>query len=445
MLFSCSKEDEFIKNSEENENKYSSRSSNVKIDTIAASKELSLAIGRTLIKDPVLTKEITNLVQDFDDFGNFISISTLLKNQYLSPKYEQDRISELKFDFSKYQIDKFKSALNDELKERNFEYINLYEIGNGEINFEIISSLNLSLFFPYLENHNWESLNEFTVTYENESEDDDQEAFLIKKGVEKFESHRIKEDDQLFGFPTLAIIPLEPFYNYGVPLGPVQWDNNGYPIKVIIPNSPIQGTRTLLTKNYKPNKLAVNSVLETNIPKVRITGADWKRNLSSSLRISILRASSSLAINSNGTYTAVADSYYFYKEFSGRNCRKSQWVDVHWQWDPNWRAIEASQQIVVLNRRKNADTTTVSVNAKNSMNSQGQYTPEITTSVNHTSSEGKTINRGNREIDRDQALITIIDGAESHNETYHYNGINNSVRKIDRFQYFFQYYYTNLD
>lgn len=441
MLNSCSQDNEISSNPTTEENNSSKKLSREEINKVVTSKEISIAIARVLSNNPELKFSLTDLVNKFDDFGDFVSLASLFGYNQLAPQYEKDRINELGFDFSEYPVEQFKTLLREEVINHADEYQYLINIGNGELNFEILSSLDLSLFFPYLEEHNWEILNEFAVSYENNSEADIQEAFTVRKGTRELEQFEIINDDQVFKIATLAITPLEDFYNYGKTLGPIKWNPDGGFTKVELP--PLQGNRKLLTQNYRSDRLGENSILETNIPKIRITNNDWKRNLSSSLRMSFTRASSKLAINSNGTYTAVADSYHYYKEFSGKNLRKAEWVDVHWQWDPNWTATEASQQIIVLNRRSNAGTASVSANVQSSVNAQGQYTSNVTTTVTYTATEPKTILRGNREIDRDQAVSTNINGAESHNQTYNYNGINSSVRKVDLFEYFFQYYYTN--
>lgn len=440
-LYSCNSDDIITvdENISYNEKTTLSRS---EIDTVQLSKEISLVLGNVVNQRPDIASKLSELVSDFDSFGEFISLASILQNVEKAPNYERQRIEEKDFNFGKYSLDEIKDLLVNEINKNNDQYKLLSSLNINKGNIEELSNYELGIAFPYLENHHWNDVNEFGVTFENWSDNDIQDAFLFRRDGTEGIPFKIEKEEQLERIPIIAVTPLEDFYNYGIPIGPIKWQGNT-PIKVTLP--PLQGNRTLLKQNYNPNRLSENSVLETNIPKVRVRGTDWKRKLSTSLRISVLRASTSLALDQDGTYKPVSDTYYYNIEFSRKNLKNHQWRDVYWQWDPNWNATEGSQQIVILNKRKNAGNTTVAVNTKVNVDSQGNATPETTMTFTHTSTEPKSINRGNREIDRKQALTTIINGAESHNETYNHNGVNYSVRKVDLFDYFFEYYYTNLD
>jgi len=113
--------------------------------------------------------------------------------------------------------------------------------------------------------------------------------------------------------------------------------------------------------------------------------------------------------------------------------------------DPNWHKVKGSQQIAVWTKRKNSSESSVDVKTEIKLDAQGNYTPTTSVSANNTLRSGeKAIFRGNAELDRYQVLTTVIGGSEYDNATYNENGLNLSIRRISSFEYFFDYYYTNL-
>ncbi len=55
----------------------------------------------------------------------------------------------------------------------------------------------------------------------------------------------------------------------------------------------------------------------------------------------------------------------------------------------------------------------------------------------------KAIHRGNKELSRNFVLSTIVGGAEYDASTYNYNGINYSLRRVSKFEFFFVHDYTS--
>lgn len=279
-------------------------------------------------------------------------------------------------------------------------------------------------------------------------------------------------DDYLYVNPTVAIIPIEKDYlgedvkvTTDKGIGHIINPNKSYDEIIheygqiydfvglgLVNNLDIIDAinvpqRVRLTNNINPYSFFNEKhVLTCFIPKVRITNKKWKRLLSKAHRTRIARAGSTVAINSNNTFSASPGTFYFDFDISRSDLKNKRWKNVNLMFDPNWHKTKGTQQIIVWTKRSNASNSTVNVKNEIKIDGQGNYTPTTSVSLSYnTSSELKAIFRGNIELDRDQLLTTVVGGSEYENETHSHNSLDLSVRKVaTHFEYFFDYYYTNL-
>ncbi len=424
--------------------------------------EISKLVGMAL-QDKSLRKHVLSEMKSIDAYGKSISLAYLLGNENNVSSYEKRKLEKLSNETGKRisSNGKFKEKLTNLFHEKKKEFPQLTKaissnnntatgkLANLEIT-QYMEESNLEMYFPYEENFNWDEIDEYSVTFEDNNPYAIHEGFMIN-GVEYDYIDGIDEE-YLYNNPTIALVPIDNYY-----LGDqVAYDYNGFEYitdpynYASIPLNPIatyppapSNSKVRVKSNMDPYALPENHLITTFIPKVMVRGTSWKRTLSKALRMKIAKAGSEVAVNPTGGLTAIAGAYYFRFDISASDLRNHRWKDVGILWEPNWHKAKVAQQMVVWGLRKNASESTVSVGSKLAIDDKGNYTPSTSVNVNHTVKSGETaIFRGNKELDRVQVLSSVVGGSELDNKTYNYDATNYSVRKVDLFEFFFVHDYT---
>lgn len=432
-------------------------------DSIEISKELSIAIGRTLtIKSSRMSA--VNTIEKLDTLSDAATLSALMEVDTKITAYEKKRLNDLNTNLSGLftNSNHFKSQLLYELKQNSKDYpllltgLNLKD-SNIDIKLtSLVANQNLELYIPYAENFNFSTISKFTMGFDNLSDDDEQSGQQFTD-VDEPEicscdppaSTLIPSinDDYFALNPSFALSPSDgDDYYGGTPQSGLVLAGTYISSGPSALPSPISATYTTLVNNYNIADFGgpEEYVMSTSIPKLRVKGTSWKRNLSSKLRVLIIRAGSKFNINSDGTYGSTESAYYYRVDISAHSLRNNRWINVNWSFDPNWQPQQGSQQIICMTLRKNAGKATATGDVKIKLDAQGHYTPETSVSVSYSKDANTSILRGNRELDAQQVFATIIGGAEPGNPTYQFENTNYSVRKIDRFEYFFKHEYKDL-
>lgn len=418
--------------------------------------EVSKLIGEVL-KDKETRKIILNEVNNIDENGNSVSIAYLLGDEEHYSLHEKRQANSITGKKDRTAQKLFKETLLKvyENERENFskiteaiQEVNAFAKGNNYSITDYIANKDLEVYFPYEENFDWENIDEYSITYEDGNDLAIHDGYLVTHS-ENITISGIDEN-YLYENPTMAIIPVDNDYlgdkiAYGY--GGVEMIKDP-----IIPN-PYAGTvppppannKIRLTYNVNPFGLADKHLLTTYIPKIRIyDGRRWKRTLSKALRMKIAKAGSEVAVNPAGGLTATPSTFYFRFDVSARDLRRNNWKDVGILWESDWHKAKSEQQMIVWSLRGDARESTVSVDTKLNIDAQGNYTPNTSINVKHNvSSEEKAIHRGNKELSRNFVLSTIVGGAEYDASTYNYNGINYSLRRVSKLEFFFVHDYTS--
>ena len=442
-------------------------------------EEISFLVAKTLNTQEV-RKEISKMVEDVDNYGNAISFALLFDSEDNSSPYEKRKMKKSRIAKKTKAISLFKKEL-DSTFEHNKEvfkelskeiettkYLSSKNSGHtlSELENYIINS-GLEIYFPYKENFNWDKLETFTVTYENNNIEDKQIG--IKYHLGKQIGNVNITDDYLYENPTIAIIPIDEDY-----LGKdvkITSNNNKHYIDPKQPFEELYNTyqniynNPNLKENYSQSRIATRSVqrerltnninsetffnnnyvLTAFIPKVKITNRRWKRWLSKAHRTRIARTGADVTLNPDEKFTATSATYYFDFDLSARELRRKNWKDVNIMFDPNWHKVKGSQQLLVWTKRSNGGEHSTDVKFETKIDAQGNFTPSASiSSTAKTGSGTGAVFRGNQELDRNQILTTVINGSEYSNETFLQNGVNLSVRRVSDFYYFFDFYYVNF-
>lgn len=435
-------------------------------------KEISKLIGLTL-NDDKLRSQIINEVKQIDDYSNSVSIAYLLgKDDKISP-YEKRKINKISSTAKNKRNESSNLFKNELIKTYNQNIENFPNIKselkstNPNENYsarlsnelvEYMADNNLEMYFPYEENFNWETTDEFSITYEDGNPYAIHEGYIID-GIE-YDFITGIDENYLYNNPTIAIIPIDNYYlgeQVAYEINNFEYITDPYDYTSLPTNSwngtagsttnppPPANPKIRLDYNANPFDLAENHLLTTFIPQVRVKGTDWKRTLSKALRMKIAKAGSEVAINPTGGLTATPGAFYFRFDISASDLRNHRWKNVGILWEPNWHKVKSAQQMVIWGLRKNASESTVSVDSKLSMDANGNFTPSNSISVSNTVKSGeKGIFRGNKELDRNHTLSTIVGGSEFDNATVSYEGKNYSIRRINSlYEFFFVHDYTS--
>lgn len=441
-------------------------------------EELSLIIGE-ILKEPLVMNEVISTINKVDEYGKSVSFSLLLRNFDKMTNFEKRKYENGGLELSKSSV--FKNSLISYFDKNSKDFpVLANKIKNHSLS-KSISNIDgyliendLELFLPYMENFENEYDRNFTITYEDGNSNSVHEGFKYNEDG-TFEVYGI-DDEYLFDNPTVAIIPVDNDY-LGQELmisdgnGGHQYLDPNQPLEDLIEfyndlyslsnrdyiseapggggsgNTYVPPSRVRITQNINPYTFfGENDVLTNFLPKARITTTSWKRTLSKAHRTRIARAGSTVGVNPNGNLTAVTGVFYFDFDISASDLRNDRWQTLNIMFDPNWHKAKGSQQIVVWTKRKNASTSSVNVKNEVKIDSEGNYTPTSSISLNVTAGSGsKAIFRGNSELDRDQVLTTIVNGSEYDNATINHNGLNLSVRRVSqKFEYVFDFFYTSL-
>jgi hypothetical protein len=423
-------------------------------------KEVSKLIGLTL-KDKHLRIRILQEVKEIDAYGKSVSIAYLLGKDEKVSTYEKRLISKISTKAISARESKstlFKNALvntyntniedfpiiMEELKS-SYSSTSSSTKRNNEL-VEYMVDNNLEIYFPYEENFNWDTTDQFSVTFEDGNPNAVHEGYMID-GIECDIITGIDEK-YLFDNPTIAIIPIDNDYlgeQVAYEIDGIEYIADPFDYSTLPINPPPPANPKLrLNYNVNPFGLAEDHLLTTFVPRVRVKGTDWKRTLSKALRMKIAKAGSDIAINPNGGITATSGTFYFKFDISTSDLKNYRWKNVGILWEPNWHKAKSVQQKVIWGLRRNASESKLSVETKLSMDHEGNYTPSTSITLSHTVSSGENgIFRGNKELNRAHSLSTIVGGSEYDNATYNYEGVNYSVRRINRlYEFFFVHDYT---
>lgn len=438
-------------------------------------------------------------------YGNFEDITkhekrVLAKNENLNFKNKsgknvfREKINEIFSNTSHPNLDNYiDEKFGTKLKNRSID---------SEIDVFILEN-NLQLSFPYKDKFDWENLEEFTVTIDelNLEEDflDDDNYDFYYSGSKFVEDSIIDidiiNDDYLYENPTIAIVEKDDDYlgNYTrLTIGENEylidrdlpheqiiaeyhdiWSNEGLTFTTPPPhtggtsgsnsgnqngNNPTANGNSEIDWGPAPQRVRVpqninpysffpeNYVLTVFMPKARIKGRAWKRSLSNSHRTRIQRVGGQITVNPNAGYVFGAGVYNFDFDVSRSSLKEHRWQNLQIMFDPNWHKAKGTQQLVFWTKRKSSSRKDVTVKNEVKLDAQGNYTPSTSQQVNiKAHSQAKAVFRGNVELDRDQILTTIVGGSESDNATYNYENMNLSIRRLsERFEFFFDFYYTDL-
>lgn len=438
----------------------------------------SILIGKILSNKNV-RKEVLGKIKSVGISNSSISLSflmnsdsNLMKNELVQSKNFSDK------NLFKDQI--IRELLSDKQNYSNkigLKFSNQSQKNSKQISVEVAEQLankNLQIFFPFNSANKNLIESDYYMTYHPLEYAEVNNGFKFEDNSSDFEYVDEMTNEFLDENPVFVIVPidecdvpgslcgyddLQPVLmpvagggGYPVILDPIEMPiyggGGGTPIDPITPGDPISGP-LLLTDNYNHKDILEEDILTSNIPRIMIWKTGWIEFGGTHQKLRIYRGSAdgSITQNSDGSITAKGSDYLVRDiRISRRDCRKERWVGFNTEFDPDWVMSENSQSIAIFSIHHFSSSASAELKAKSGFKTEnGEIKPsvEVSGEVKINISTGSAKLRANFEISRRHVLATNV-GNGTTGRTIESGGVHYNHKWNDRFNYYFQHYYTDL-
>lgn len=419
---------------------------------VETAKEFSLLLGEVL-QDKEARVTLSAHIQQYDDFGDAVSLSTLLGDKQNMPPSELASLNRVGNTFS---LRTGKNPFRETLLHHSLERLDAYPFlerafetfrvrpersqQRVSIQDELIAffaSQGLVIHFPYEERFNWDSyVGSITTTYDPIIREDWNEGYLysLTGGGSQGSLVPFVDDAYSLDHATLVVTYLDDdFYEM----------NNTPPV----PELPTPAAdAVILTYNVNHTSISQADILFTTIPEVKMTNKDYKKIFSRFVKVRLFRGSSRVKVSFNGTTSATAEGETFRYDlitFSKDDIDLQRWKIVNIQFDPDWDLSENSQQLLLFTELRRHGRAKGTANAKVGYDFVKQKpTAEFTTSVTVEAELENSLFRTNSELSRPSVLAHII-GATDFGVRVR-NGIDYNVKSVGPLHFYFEHRFTDI-
>ena len=419
---------------------------------VETAKEFSQLLGEVL-QDKEARVTLSTHIQQYDDFGDAVSLSTLLGDKQTMPPSELASLSRVGNTISsRTGANPFREALLHHSLERFDAYPFLerafetfrdrperaqQRVSLQEDLIAFFASQGLVIHFPYEERFNWQTYaGSITTTYDPIIREDWNEGFLysLTGGNSKGSLVPFVDDEYSLDHATLVVTYLdEDFYEM----------NNTPPV----PELPTPAADAVIL-NYNVNHTSISQadILFTSIPEVKMTNKDYKKIFSRFVKVRLFRGSSKVKVSFNGTTSATAEGETFRYDvitFSKDDIESKRWKTVNIQFDPDWDLSENSQQLLLFTELRRHGKAKGTANAKVGYDFVNQKpTAEFTSSVVVEAELENSLFRTNSELSRPSVLAYIIGATDFGVRTR--NGIDFNVKSLGPLHFYFEHRFTDI-
>ena len=419
---------------------------------VETAKEFSQLLGEVMqSKEARVTLSVH--IQQYDDFGDAVSLSTLLGDKQNMPPSELASLNRLGNTFSlRTASNPFREALLQHSLER-FEAYPFLErafetfrarperaqqrVSLQEELIAFFASQGLVIHFPYEERFNWETYSgEITTTYDPLIREDWNEGFLFSLTGDGPQGKRISYVDDAYSVDqaTLVVTYLdEDFYEM----------QNTPPVPELPTPAP---DAVILDYNVNHTSISQADILFTTIPEVQMADREYKKIFSRFVKVRLFRGSSKVKVSFNGTVSATAEGETYRYElikFSKDDVDLKRWKTVNIQFDPDWDMSENSQQLLLFSHYTRSGKSKGTASAKVGYDFVNQKpTAEYTTSVTVEAELEQSVFRTNSELSRRSVLASIV-GASNFGVRSR-NGIDYNVKSVGPLRFYFEHRFTDI-
>lgn len=419
---------------------------------VETAKEFSQLLGEVM-RDKESRIALSQLIQQYDDFGDAVSLSALLGDQASMPPSELARLTTKKNGLApKNESSQLREAILDHsladlsqypFLERSFATFQSkkgdpkHRVSLREELVEFYASQGLVIHFPYEEQFNWNSYQgSITTTYDPIIREDWNEGFLFTFTGDGPQGKLVPFVDDAYSVDhaTLVVTYLdEDFYEM----------NTTPPV----PELPTPAADAVIL-NYNVNHTSISQadILFTTIPEVRLTKRDYIGLFGRIIKVRLYRGSSKVKVNFDGPGGAGVDGDTFRYDlikFSKDDIKFERWKTVNIQFDPDWDMTENSQQFFLFTEHNLTGKAKANAGVKVGYDFlTKEPTAEATGSVNvEVESEGSRF-RVNTELSRRSVLAYVV-GATDHGVRTR-NGIDYNVKNVGLLHFYFEHRFTDI-
>jgi hypothetical protein len=419
---------------------------------VETAKEFSQLLGEVM-QEKEARIGLSQLIQEYDDFGDAVSLSALLGDQTSMPPSELARMATFE---NGYALRKESGSVRQAILDHSLANLSHYPFlkrsfetfrsqkGASQARLSLredlvafFASQGLVIHFPYEERFDWETYQgSVTTTYDPLIREDWNEGFLFSLTGDGTQGNRVPYVDDAYSVDhaTLVVTFLdEDFYEM----------NNTPPVPVLPTPAP---DAVILDYNVNHTSISQADILFTTIPEVQMADREYKNIFSRFVKVRFFRGSSKVKVSFNGTLSATAegDTYrYDIIKFSKDDVDLKRWKTVNIQFDPDWDMSENSQQLLLFSHYTRSGKSKGTASAKVGYDFVNQKpTAEYTTSVTVEAEMEQSVFRTNSELSRRSVLASIVGASNFGVRTR--NGIDYNVKNVGPLRFYFEHRFTDI-
>jgi hypothetical protein len=419
---------------------------------VETAKEFSQLLGEVM-QNKEARATISAHIQEYDDFGDAVSLSTLLGDKQNMPPSELATLSRVGNTSSlRTGTNPFREALLQHslarldaypFLERAFEtFRDRPERAQQRVSLQeelitFFASQGLVIHFPYEERFNWQTYaGSITTTYDPIIREDWNEGYLysLTGGNSKSSLVPFVDDEYSLDHATLVVTYLDEDFNEMNTTPPV-------------PELPTPAADAVIL-NYNVNHTSISQadILFSTIPEVKLTKRDYIGLFGRIVKVRLYRGSSKVKVNFDGTVaTGVNGDTYRYDliKFSKDDIKLERWKTVNIQFDPDWDMTENSQQFFLFTEHNLTGKAKANAGVKVGYDFiKKEPTAEATASVNLEVESESSRFRVNTELSRRSVLAYVV-GATDHGVRTR-NGIDYNVKNVGLLHFYFEHRFTDI-
>ncbi len=419
---------------------------------VETAKEFSQLLGEVM-RDKEARIALSQLIQQYDDFGDAVSLSAILVDQASMPPSELARLTTQKNGLApKNESSQLREAILDHslanlyqypFLERSFQTFRSQK-GDSQARVSLredlvafFASQGLVIHFPYEERFDWNSYQgSITTTYDPLIREDWNEGFLFSLTGEGPQGKLIPFVDDAYSVDhaTLVVTYLDEDFN----------ELQNTPPVPVLPTPAADAV--ILNYNVNHTSISQADILFSTIPEVRLTGKDYIGLFGRIIKVRLYRGSSRVKVNFDGTVGAGVDGDTFRYDlikFSKDDIKFERWKTVNIQFDPDWDMTENSQQFFLFTEHNLTGKAKANAGVKVGYDFlTKEPTAEATGSVNLEVESESSRFRVNTELSRRSVLAYVV-GATDHGVRTR-NGIDYNVKNIGLLHFYFEHRFTDI-
>lgn len=418
---------------------------------VETAKEFSQLLGEVM-QNKAARITLSEYIQQYDDFGDAVSLSNLLGDKQNMPPSELAKLGRAGNNLSqRTETNPFRETLITHalaqlgaysFLDRAFEtFRSSPERAHQRTSLQeeliaFFSSQGLVIHFPYEEQFDWNTYDGgITTTYDPLIREDWNEGFLYSLTGTGSSGSLVPYVDDAYSFqhPTLVVTFLDQDF-YEVQAPPV-------------PDLPKPAAdAVILDYNVNHSSISQADILFTTIPEVKLTNKEYKVLFSRIVKVRLFRGSSKVKTSFNGTIndTAEGETYrYDLISFSKDDIELMRWKTVNIQFDPDWDISENSQQFFLFTEHNLTGKAKASAGVKVGYDFLTKKpTAEATGSVQVEVETGGSRFRTNSELSRRSVLASVVGDTSLGVRTRNGNDFN--VKSVGPLHFYFEHRFTDI-